>query len=242
QPFFAFAWTDQTHDPYTLEQGATAVSLLGEGNFPNRESMERYLNAIRQADRHLGRLFDALRLRGLADDTLVVITADHGEAFGDVHDVMGHGGGLFDENLRVPLMLWNPRLFQSVRRLDKAGGHVDLNPTLAHILGVEPPSDWQGASLFSETHPGRVYLQADLSGYQFGVTDGRYKFVADVSGGSERLYELRQDPLERHDLSAQRSEVVEEMRARVSAFLRAQESYLNGSASSTLTAAIDPGT
>jgi phosphoglycerol transferase MdoB-like AlkP superfamily enzyme len=239
QPFFAFAWTDQTHDPYTLEQGATAVSLLGEGNFPNRESMERYLNAIRQADRHLGRLFDALRLRGLADDTLVVITADHGEAFGDVHDVMGHGSGLFDENLRVPLMLWNPRLFSSARRVDKAGGHVDLNPTLAHILGVDPPSDWQGASLFSEDHPGRVYLQADMSGYQFGVTDGRYKFVADVSGGFERLYELRQDPLEQRDLSAQHPELVGEMRARVSAFLGAEESYLNGMQAQTMTAAID---
>jgi phosphoglycerol transferase MdoB-like AlkP superfamily enzyme len=111
RPFFAVAWTDQTHDPYTLAADTRPIDFLDEKKVHHGDMLERYLNAIRQADRHLGRLFESLRSRGLADDTLVVITGDHGEAFGDLHDVFSHGTGMFDECQRVPLVLWNPRLF-----------------------------------------------------------------------------------------------------------------------------------
>src|SRR5262249_39089094 len=135
KPFYAVAWTDQTHHPYTLAHDTQAIDFFDETKLPQGELLERYLNAIRQADRHLGRLLEALREKGLADDTLVVITGDHGEAFGSPHDVMGHGAALFDENLRVPLMLWNPRMFPKPERSAEPGGHVDLNPTLLHLLG-----------------------------------------------------------------------------------------------------------
>jgi phosphoglycerol transferase MdoB-like AlkP superfamily enzyme len=226
RPFFAIAWTDQTHDPYTLSADTTPVDFLAGANPPHAENFNRYLNAVRQADRHLGRLFAALRERNLADDTLVVITGDHGEAFGDPHEVLGHGGGLFEENLRVPLMFWNPRLFPTGERLQQVGGHVDVNPTLAQILDIQPPANWQGASLFSPDHPGRVYLLADLSGYQFGVTDDRYKYIHHFTGGFERLYDLRQDPLEQRDVSAQQPEITSSLRARVSAFVHAEQAFL----------------
>jgi arylsulfatase A-like enzyme len=225
RPFFAIAWTDQTHDPYTLAADTKPIDFLGAAKPPYAENLNRYLNAVRQADRHLGRLFAALRERGLADDTLVVITGDHGEAFGDPHDVIGHGGGLFEENLRVPLMFWNPRLFPTGQRSPQVGGHVDINPTLAHMLGVEPPPNWQGASLFSPDHPGRVYLLADLAGYQFGVTDGHYKYIYHFSDAYERLYDLTQDGDERRDLSSEHPEIAQQVRARVSAFVHAEEEF-----------------
>jgi glucan phosphoethanolaminetransferase (alkaline phosphatase superfamily) len=230
RPFFAVAWTDQTHDPYTLDAGTKPVDFLDETKVRHGDLLERYLNALRQADRHLGRLFEALRSRGLADDTLVVITGDHGEAFGDVHEVFSHGTGMFDECQRVPLILWNPRLFAGGRRdAQRVGAHVDLNPTLAHVLGVDPPATWQGASLFSPDHPGRAYMLTDLAGYQFAVTDGRYKYVLHPTGGFERLYDLRDDPLEQRDESKNRADVAGRMRARISAFVHAEEAYLEAS-------------
>lgn len=228
RPFFSLLWTDQTHDPYTLSASTVPLDFLDETATPKGPLLERYLNSIRQVDGHLGRLFDALRSRNLADDTLVVITGDHGEAFADKHDVLGHGGAMFDECLRVPLMLWNPRLFPEPRREGRAGGHVDLNPTLAHLLDIDPPADWQGASLFSEDHPGRVYLQADRCGYQFGVTDGRYKYMLYVTEGYERLYDLERDPLEHEDLMSSLPEVGTELRARLSAYIHAEELYISG--------------
>ncbi len=125
----------------------------------------------------------------------------------------------------MPLMFWNPRLFPTGQRLPQVGGHVDINPTLAQMLGVEPPADWQGASLFSPDHPGRVYLLADLAGYQFGLTDGHYKYIYHFSDAFERLYDLTQDADEVRDLAAQHPEIAQEMRARVSAFVHAEEEF-----------------
>ena len=191
RPFYAMMWTDQTHHPYTLAHDTQPIDFLDENKTPNGELLERYLNALRQADRHLGRLFAALRHRNLADDTIVVITGDHGEAFGDPHEQMvGHGGGLYEENIRVPLIFWNPRLFPTSQRSDRPGGHIDINPTLAHMLDIHPPDTWQGASLISNDHPGRSYSMASGINYQLGVTDGRFKYIVDIDGGYERLYDL----------------------------------------------------
>ncbi len=228
KPFFAMVWTDQTHHPYTLARDTVPVQFVAKSAFQTAEDLNRYLNGIRQADRHLGRLFDWLRGARLADDTLVVITGDHGEAFGELHDVIGHGGGMFDENLRVPLMMWSPRLFPEGRRSEKVGGHMDLVPTLAQVYGVKEPPDWQGTSLFSDDHPGRVYLQADVASRQFGLTDERYKYMKYVENHYERLYDLKADPRELHDLSKDEAVLTAEFSARVSAFLHAEEAYMRG--------------
>lgn len=228
RPFFAVAWTDQTHDPYTLSADTKPLDFPDARKLRHGDLLERYLNAVRQADRHLGRLFQALRSRGLADDTLVVITGDHGEAFGDLHEVFSHGTGMFDECQRVPLMLWNPRLFPGgARETEKVGAHVDINPTLAHLLGIDPPANWQGASLFSPDHPNRAYMMTDLAGYQFAVTDGQHKYVLHATDGFERLYDLQADPLEQTDLSRSHTDIAGSLRARISAFVRAEEAYLD---------------
>jgi phosphoglycerol transferase MdoB-like AlkP superfamily enzyme len=230
RPFFAIAWTDQTHDPYTLSADTKPLDFLDETKVHHGDLLERYLNALRQADRHLGRLFAALRARGLADDTLVVITGDHGEAFGETHDVFSHGTGMFDECQRVPLILWNPRLFPAGQRdTEKVGAHVDLNPTLAHVLGIDPPPTWQGASLFSPDHPNRAYMLTDLAGYQFAVTDAHHKYVLYATAGFERLYDLRSDPLEQRDESKSLPDLAGQLRARISAFVHAEEEFLESS-------------
>jgi arylsulfatase A-like enzyme len=226
KPFYAIAWTDQTHHPYTLSADTKPIEFVKADSMAHAEEFNRYLNAIRQADRHLGRLFQALRDRHLADDTLVVITGDHGEAFGDLHDVMGHGGGIYQENLRVPMMLWNPRLFPAGQRSQTPGGHVDINPTLAHLLGIAPPAHWQGASLFSPDHPNRVYLLADRSDYEFAVTDGRYKYALYQTDGFEKLFDLENDPHEQHDILSVHGDLTAEMRQRVSAFVHSEELFL----------------
>jgi lipoteichoic acid synthase len=225
RPFYAVAWTDQTHDPYTLAKDVQPIRFVDEANVHHGDLENRYLNAIRQGDHHIGRLFDALRARNLADDTLVVITGDHGEAFGQAHEVVSHGSGLFDECQRVPMMFWNPRLWGG-QRSGRVGAHVDINATIAHILGIDPPREWQGASLLSPQHPGRAYMLVDLSGYQFAVADERFKYVLHYTDGFGRLYDLKADPLEQRDVSGEHAEVTAAMRGRVSAFVRAEERYL----------------
>lgn len=228
RPFYAMMWTDQTHHPYTLAHDTRPIDFLDDKKTPYGELLERYLNALRQADRHLGRLFAALRHRHLAEDTIVVITGDHGEAFGDPHEqIVGHGGGLYEENIRVPLIFWNPRLFPTGQRSDRPGGHIDINPTLAHMLDIHPPDTWRGASVISNDHPGRAYSVASGIDYQFGVTDGRFKYIVDIDGGYERLYDLKTDPREQTDVAAQHRQVANEFRNRLGAFVQDEQRYSN---------------
>ena len=102
------------------------------------DEFNRYLNILRTVDEQLGRLFDGLRARGLDQNTLVVITGDHGEAFGSPHGMRGHGYALWDELIRVPMIFWSPALFPEGGRSDTVGGHVDLHATIADLLGIAP--------------------------------------------------------------------------------------------------------
>src|SRR5205807_6585479 len=121
--------------------------------------LNRYLNVLRSTDQKIALLLDALRQRGIADDTLVVITGDHGECFGSPHPTLAHGWHIFDENCHVPCILWNPRLFPNGSRSPILSGHVDLNPTIMDLLGLPIPGGcWQGRSLFALDRPPRVYF------------------------------------------------------------------------------------
>ena len=149
RPFYAVVWTQQSHHPYDPVPGQETRDFFEGSRLPPDDwDLGRYLNTVRDADAQLGRLFAGLRERGLADDTLVVVTGDHGETFGDPHPTWGHGFRVYEESVRVPMMVWNPRLFPKGGRSDVVGGHVDINPTVAHLLGVPASPTWQGRSLF----------------------------------------------------------------------------------------------
>jgi hypothetical protein len=224
RPFFALAWTNQTHHPYTVAD-APPATVFEENGKPLSADKNRYLNAIRQSDHQLGRLFRFLREKGLDRETLVIITGDHGEAFGSPHPTMGHGSALFDENLRVPLIFWAPGFYTGTRN-PKPVGHVDINPTLAQMLAVPIPKAWQGCSILSPDHPGRVYMIADRDGFQFGVMDNSLKSIFYATAGYEQMFDLTSDPLEQKNLAYKEKDKAGELRSRISAFIKYEEAYL----------------
>lgn len=225
-PFYVMAWTNQTHDPYVTSPGRRGVDFARAG--AERADLARYLDILHTIDEQIGRLLDGLRERGLADDTLVVITGDHGEAFGEPHDYAGHGSVLYDEGVRVPLVLWNPRLFGGSGRSRTVGSHVDLNPTLAELLGLAPPGGWQGRSLFDPSRPDRAYFVAGLGEYQFGVREGEHKYIYSATFGSERLYDLERDPDELENRAAEHPELCRRQRQRLAAWIAYEEEFLLG--------------
>ena len=229
QPFFAVCWTDQTHDPYLLSPGMTAAEMF-QGNVPPAFAADftRYLNLVRNVDTQLARIFAALRERGLADDTIVVVTGDHGEAFADAHGQRGHAWSVYEEEVHVPFMIWNPRLFPAGGRAATIGGHVDLNPTLADLLDVPPDREWQGHSLFDPDRPPRAYFMAIAGGDIFGVREGDWKYVYDVASGRESLFNLRLDPEEQHDFAAGEPEQSRRLRQRVAAWVTFEDAFLQG--------------
>jgi arylsulfatase A-like enzyme len=219
RPFYAVVWTQQSHHPYDPAPGQESVDFFREGPLPPDDwDLGRYLNTVRDADRQLGRLFDGLRARGLADDTLVVVTGDHGETFGDPHPTWGHGFRVYEESVRVPMMVWNPRLFPKGGRSDTVGGHVDVNPTIAHLLGVPPSPTWQGRSLFDPQRPPRAYFYAANDDYLLGVREGDWKYVRNATRGRDELFHLPTDPDEQKNVAAAHPERCLELRGRVAAW------------------------
>ncbi len=195
RPFFAVCWTDQTHDPYLLSEGTAPLQLPpADARGPFASDLARYLAILQQTDAQLARVFATLRARGIADDTLVVVTGDHGEAFADPHQQRGHAWSVYEEEVHVPLMVWNPRLFPEGGRSEAIGGHVDINPTMADLLGIKPPDGWQGFSLFDPARPPRAYFMAIAGGSVFGVREGDWKYIYDVTSGRESLFDLATDP------------------------------------------------
>jgi arylsulfatase A-like enzyme len=168
------------------------------------ELIDNYDGEIRYLDHHVGRFLDALAARGLADDTIVVVTADHGEEFFD-HGDWWHGSSMHDELLHVPLIVHVPGMGSG--RIGDTVGLVDVWPTLADLVGAEPPPSARGRSLVprmrGEALAPRPVVSA--SGFrrhlvQQSVLLEPYKLIRGEDGRFLGLYDLAADPGERTDL------------------------------------------
>ncbi len=160
-------------------------------------------------DRQLERFFAGLEERGLAEETLVVLTADHGEELFD-HGGFEHGHSLYQEILHVPLAVWGPGVLPG--RIDAPVSLVDVLPTLLEALALPSVPDLDGTSLWPllvkrQPLPERpIVAEGTLHGPERrALVRWPWKLV-EVDGGPPRLFDLERDPAEEHDLAASESE------------------------------------
>jgi hypothetical protein len=190
QRFFVSYLPIAGHHPYATS-----------GPFPTDTEINRYRNALHEADAALGQLLDGLRQRGLLENTLFVIFGDHGEAFGQHPGNYGHTLFIYDENVRVPLIVAAPGLFDETVRVSRVASLIDVAPTIFDLLGISRPAGYQGRSLLDDR--GRMALFAtDYSLGFLGLRDGRWKLIHELESGQSWLFDLSSDPDEHHDLSA----------------------------------------
>ena len=220
QPLFLMGWTTQTHHPYEPTPGIPALSLLREQT-PDDYNLERYLNVLHETDRHLGRLFDTVRRTGLADNTVIVVTGDHGQAFGYPHDSWMQGKTLYQEDVHVPLMLWSPRRFRTGTRSKSITSHVDLAPTVAELAGLPAAPEWQGRSLFDAVRVPRAYFYVAEDQFTLGIREDNWKYIFNLREGLDELYDLDQDPTEQQNLAKAMPERALELRRRLAAWTEA---------------------
>jgi phosphoglycerol transferase MdoB-like AlkP superfamily enzyme len=168
-------------------------------SFPDDTDAGRYRNALHYADDSLATLLDGLRERGLEDNTLFVICGDHGEAFGQHEGNYGHTLFLYEENVRVPLLVAAPGLTDGVR-VGRVASLVDLAPTVLDLLGLPAPAEYQGRSLLG-AEPRMALFCTDYSLGLVGLRDGRWKAIHELDSGRTQLFDLRDDPGEKCDLS-----------------------------------------
>ncbi len=170
---------------------------------------DEYDEKLASTDACLGRLFEALEAGGLLDESVLVVTADHGEAFNE-HGTIFHGEHLHEELVRVPLILHLPGDRESGRRIDDLVELIDLYPTLHELLGLPIPPNLQGESLLPLFRGGRSDGLAFAEGTDFKLVTRDwsafypYSDALHVSAGLHlaELYHLAVDPLEQTNVAA----------------------------------------
>ena len=173
---------------------------------PNEDSLRYvrrlYRGELQVIDAALGRFMAALEETGQDEDAIVVIVGIHGEEFYD-HLGAGHGRTLYEESIRVPLLVRAPGLLQPAR-VSTPVDLLDLAPTLADLIGVDYPSEWQGRSmlgLIDDPHPPpRLVISHLGDGSRAGIV-GDHKLILGPGRGRKavRFYDLGADPREQGD-------------------------------------------
>jgi len=200
-------------------EGEIDPALTGE---VREHARALYDSEVLEADLGIGPLFDALRRLDLWDATIVAVFSDHGEELWD-HRGFGHGHVVYEEMVRVPLVLRVPRSSPGVRGLARTGietaaiGLIDVAPTILDLAGIPIPPTFQGVSFAQRTGPdaaarGGLLTEATLYGGELkSYVEGDWKLVFDVFLGRRSLYDLRQDPAERHDLAGEQPERADDL-------------------------------
>lgn len=227
-PFFAWVHLFDPHTPHTPPQpfasGERPAAASGAGRvvswLPFRDLGPRtfdqpvlggqsdlYDGEVAYLDREVGRLLDAAESRGLLDNTIVVLVADHGENLGE-HGIFYRHAGLWETTTHVPLMVRWPRGEGRIRR--GLVQTIDLFPTLLHAAGVAPPSNdgTDLGELIDGQRRGRSAVFAEHSdGSGAMVRTGRYKYFTSRGNplipDGERLFDLESDPGEERNLVGQ---------------------------------------
>jgi arylsulfatase A-like enzyme len=229
-PFFITVLAIDPHSPYEppadFDRYGGDYSGLADGThrWINRKRLSAvdrqrirslYLAEVAFMDREFGRLVDHLRGMGILDQTIVVLTSDHGEALWE-HGRRGHGTSLFDEQTKVPLVVrYPPRVTPSGRR-DDIVESIDIGPTIFDLAGLPADPQLQGRSLFGEDRTTHAYSNLEIQGNSLkAVRSRRWKLIRNTETGSVTLYDLVSSDAEHFDVASSHPAVVEQLQAKL---------------------------
>ncbi|MFW6336255.1 MAG: sulfatase [Phycisphaeraceae bacterium] len=184
------------------------------------KALQHYDAEIHYADRQVGRLIDRIEELGLTDDTVFIMTSDHGEEFGEKGICIEHGS-VYEGTARIPLIIAGPGIEPGV--CDSLVGNVDIAPTVMGLFGRPCPAEWQGVDLkptfadASASTRDELLLSHAVFGRQRALIRGRHKLVRTyepfhgVHVPGHELYDLENDPHEQHDIVSERPAVAVEL-------------------------------
>ncbi len=226
EPFFAWVHYLDTHFPYLPKSWdideIIRLNILREktaklGGKISPEDLDAikklYLDKVKEMDQHVSKLIKELdKKRGLLKDTIIVITADHGEEFYE-HGGFHHEVKLYEELIHVPLIILGGGIKGKI--INKVVSHIDLGPTILDLLEIKKPKEWIGKNLLlsndeiaiseegQEKH-GDANVGSDfrlnLKTKKIAIVWRTWKYIYSEKTGTEELYDLSTDPNERNNL------------------------------------------
>ena len=214
-PWFITFIPVMPHHPYTIpfpEYELYSPAEIEATASRSERLLKEYLNGLHYADATLGELVKALESANALDDTLLCIFADHGEAFYQHAGNYLHALQLYEENVAIPFIVYNRKLFPEKKVYPGISRNIDVAPTALDLAGIKAPPSFMGVSLVRAHRPSLAYFHTDWENDISGIRDGNWKFIYRASEAREELYDLAADPDEKHDLLAKRFDIAAKLR------------------------------
>ncbi|MCP4203992.1 MAG: sulfatase [bacterium] len=250
RPFFLFLHTYETHHPYEPQErfleifdddydgelpDVISVDMLKEINRKKRVLQEgdlqhivnTYDAEIRSMDEALEHLIVFLRENSLYDDTMIVFTSDHGEEFGEHGRVGWHSHSLYDELLRVPLVIKFPNQHHAGARVSDQVSSIDIAPTVLSALGLPTPEDFQGRDIAPPAVGGEGGGRAVIS----RIDRKLGKDIDSIRQPDWKLYrgqlfDLQADPEELWDTALNKPRILEQLRTELDSIVGSRDPCL----------------
>jgi arylsulfatase A-like enzyme/Tfp pilus assembly protein PilF len=202
RPFFFLFHIFEPHSPYVPEE-------------PFRRLPDAYDGEIATADAVVGSFFDSLKSAGIYDKAIVIVLSDHGESLGD-HGEPEHGIFVYREAIHVPLLIKLPGNGRAGETIEAPVGLIDVFPTIASLVGGQPPPGLKGRSLFSPPEPERrIYSESIYGRVHLGWSElrslagERFHFI---QAPRPELYDMRADPGETKNILGEERRTYASMR------------------------------
>lgn len=208
RPSFSTLFTMTNHHPFETPPGFVAPPF----NFPENPEKEMFLRTFYYTDHCLGMLLRLLQARGLDRRSLIVILADTAQPLGE-HGNWTEQHGLYEENLRIPLLLLAPGRLRAPRVIDTPCSQVDLLPTFIDLYRHPFRHHAMGTSLLRASGDRTICFNTPFGTRAVGLRHGRFKLVHELATGATSLYDLVHDPHERHPANDAHRSVAESLRS-----------------------------
>jgi len=231
--FFLFLHYWDTHTPYHCPREYQSY----RGSDRKERLIGRYFGATKYVDEQLGRLFRELKGRNLWDNTIIIITSDHGESLTE-HGIFFDHHGLYEATIHVPLILRYPGIPQKAQSTKGLVQHTDLVPTVLDILNIDARKfHFDGTSMIplieNDVLGIRPFVYSEESYVQKkrAIRTERYKYICAtdgagycsychrIHGGPEELYDLKHDSFERVNIVEQNPSIRKDLKQKLNNFV-----------------------
>ncbi|MHA1395732.1 MAG: sulfatase [Promethearchaeota archaeon] len=230
--FFIYIHYMDPHSPYSPISPYKHLFSYSKNDKISKD-IALYDEEIRFTDDYLGKLFEKLKQLGIYDKTMIIITADHGEAFGE-HNDYEHGHTIYEEQLKVPLIIRFPRLIPKNKLIENPVKSIDIMPSILDMLNISSDVEFEGSSFFplicnnsrEQNYDRYILVEENFNNdyiLEGLIYQNRWKYIftektklRDLkTSGQEELFDLIDDPRELKNLIRNKSEIVKTMKSKL---------------------------
>jgi lipoteichoic acid synthase len=194
RPFITSYLTVTSHHDYVVPEG------FEQKKYVEDEELNRYLNTVAYQDRFLEKLIQQYKELGLYENTIFVVMGDHGEGFGE-HGRRQHDDTIYEEGLKVPMLIHDPKRFDGGVRIEGPADQLDLLPTLTGLLGYDiTGGTYPGSPLYALPDGRPVMFSCYHDRKCLASIEGSEKYIYHFDNQDEEFFDLTEDPEEKSNI------------------------------------------